>query len=242
MKLANHTYLFGRFFEADPLKTIEAYSKTKFKYADYTFFTRKEYPNQAVENYQEVFQKTRRYADEHGLQFVQAHAPCGDPFATDGSLPPYIEDIIRSFYCCKILGIPHAVVHTGLVGFSKDEFFEKNLAFIKNFYPVMEETGVELLIENTCYENTHGGKYDFIDYPEMLEFIKEANHPLVKAVWDVGHGNLVPTPQEENIRGLGDMLRGLHVHDSIDADWHLFPLMGTTDYEGIVRPFISVSV
>ena len=79
--------------------------------------------------------------------------------------------------------------------------------------------------------------YYWVDSAEdLLELIEYVNHPLLKACWDVGHGNLQELPQHEALKILGDNVRALHIQDNMgNDDHHTFPYTGTLNFDSIMH-------
>lgn len=182
--------------------------------------------------------KLREHTERLGMRFVQAHSPTGNPL-----YPPDREKLLRrtkrSIELCKVLGIPQTVIH---VGWKKDigeeEFFESNLAFIKELFSVMEETGVNVLVENSTRKNL-GDYYYFFTGRQMADFLHYANHPLLHAVWDTGHGN-TEGGQYEQLTALGKELYGLHIHDNSErGDEHTLPYFGSLNLDDVMNGIID---
>lgn len=144
------------------------------------------------------------------MKAPQAHAPILNPFDPQGV--DYMTAYARSLRFCKIAGIPMIVIHAGAIaGNTREEYFEKNVAFYRSLIPYAEETGVYILIENIG----HAGDSNFLlrgsDLREMVDLV---DHPLFGICWDTGHGNLNRQNLYETITLLGDKLMALHVHDN----------------------------
>ena len=191
--------------------------------------------------YLEDAKRLREYAEKLGVEFVQAHSPDGNAFEKE-KLERLITMTNHSFEICEILGIPHTVVHSGWKNdCSRDEYHSGNLKFYERLYPTMEKTGVSALIENTTSKNISRDTYCFFDADQMLDFLKEANHPLMHAVWDTGHGNTEGN-QYEQLVTLGQELYGIHVHDNTEhGDEHLIPFLGTLNMDDLINGLIDAN-
>jgi len=151
---------------------------------------------------------------ELGLTAPQGHAPMYNPLD-----PPEHINVIdlytRTLEFCKIAGIPQVVIHPGaLKDNTREEFFEKNIAFYKSLIPAAEATGVGVLIENI---GNYADPYYLWNGADLREMIDRVNHPLFTACWDVGHANhFWPEHgnQYDSIIALGDKLTALHVHEN----------------------------
>jgi sugar phosphate isomerase/epimerase len=145
-----------------------------------------------------------------------------------------------SIEICGILGIPHTVVHAGHAkGISKEEYFERNLAFYRQLFPVMEATGVSVLVENSTKANM-GDQYYVNSGADLAEFLRYAGHPLLHACWDTGHANCEGSQYDE-IMALGDELRGVHINDNRGGgDEHIAPFLGTLNHDEVISALIDV--
>ncbi len=159
-------------------------------------------------------EETKAMLAELGLTAPQGHAPMYNPLN-----PPEGVDCLdlytRTLRFCKIVGIPHVVIHPGAVeGNTREEFFERNAAFYKSLIPAAEETGVGVLIENIGH---YANPYYLWNGADLRQLIDMVDHPLFTACWDVGHANLFYSKdcnQYDSIIALGDKLTALHVHDN----------------------------
>lgn len=239
MKLATTT---GEFIEykSCPKEAVRQFKGTKFKYLDLNFCESVYEGSPFIaENWKDMIKETQEEANELGMTFVQAHSPDGGaaPLLDTLEGEDFVRYTIRSIEACAILGIKNIVVHSGAYRYmSSKEFFDKNLAFYRKLFPVMEQTGVNVLVENGCYEwgYTRTGK-------EIKEFLEYAKHPLLHACWDTGHANIVTKDQYTSIMDLGEDLYALHIHDNngID-DLHSVPYTGTCSFDAIMTGLMDI--
>ena len=173
-----------------------------------------------------------------GMTFVQAHSPGGNPL-DDDSVKDLLASTVRSVEVCGLLGIPNTVVHAGVKrGIGKKEYFERNLAFYRQLFPVMEETGVRVLIENSTHANM-GENYYFYTGADMREFVEYAAHPLLGVCWDTGHANIEGSQYKE-ICALGDTLKAIHFNDNRgERDEHILPYAGTLSVDEVMQALID---
>ncbi len=170
-----------------------------------------------------------------GADFVQCHTPGGtNPFDTGERARMLYEATVRSIRASARLGIPAAVIHAGWAeGLSEAESFARNRAFLAQFIPVLEETGVTLCVENSTRVNM-GEQYRFYDGETLARFLDEVNHPLIAAAWDVGHAHL-EGHNYPDLLALGDRLRAVHIHDNGgSADDHILPFTGTIPMDEVM--------
>ncbi len=73
------------------------------------------------------------------------------------------------------------------------------------------------------------------------EFLEYVNHPLLKIVWDTGHGNLKDTPQYDALTHLGKYVYALHVQNNRGhKDDHTAPFLGTLDIDSLMKGLIEI--
>lgn len=185
-------------------------------------------------------EKCMEAAECNGLDFCQAHSPCGNSFEPGNDKHDLILATKRSIEACGMLGIPHTVIHgQAIYGGTPKEFLQKNIEFCKLFEEDLERHNVNLLIENTasqwnpeCYVRT--GR-------EMREFVDSAGMPRLHICWDIGHGNVQGQNQYDDILIMGDELRALHVQDNYgNADSHIMPMAGTTNFDNVIRALLKI--
>lgn len=192
-------------------------------------------------NYRDYLASVGEHAAKLGLTLVQSHAPMGAPIAKDNAA--FISDTARCIEACAVLGIPSVVVHTGYEkGLTVKETFDRNREFFLPLLEVAEKYGVEILAENfnrMCVD----GLYWIDNAPDLLAFIEYMDHPLLQAVWDVGHANMQDMPQDEALRLLGSHVRAVHIHDNNANkmhDEHLAPFFGITNYAPVIRGLLEI--
>lgn len=175
-------------------------------------------------------------ADERGLKLVQAHSPLGRPLVFDDEHEEFVRLTKQSITAAAYLGIPNIVVHSGYAkDMPKAETFKQNKLFYEDILKVAEKHGITVLTEN--FNKMFDEHYYWVDSAEDLsELIEYIDHPLLKACWDVGHGNLQELPQHEALKMLGDKVRALHIQDNMgNDDHHTFPFTGTLNFDSIMH-------
>lgn len=244
MKLATTTGDFDSYLD-DDVDRLRKVAAAGFRYVDLSMYSG-DAPGWAYagEDWEKKVDELGNEAAKLGVKFVQAHAP-GVNLLDAGEMKHGLFALSRSFEVCARLGIENNVVHTGFSGDylydrpeDKERYFAANYAVIKELFPVLEKTGVNFLIENTTKVNM-GKLWFFITGSEMKEFIGYCNHPLIHAVWDVGHA-AIEGHQYQDIVDLGDDLRALHIHDNRAKDHHELPLTGMTNYDEILTALIQI--
>lgn len=228
-------------FGASPAQAVRLFQGTGFRYLDYDFYT-VIYPGSPFlgDGWLDQVMETAEAAAGLGMKFVQAHSPNYNPMDPDFDHEAGMLATIRSIEACGRLGIRNLVVHAGMTDRypypqGREGYFAETRRFCESLFPAMEKWGVNVLMENSAEENMQG-KYYFMTGQEMTDFLDWVGHPLLHAVWDVGHANMRQTDQYRDICDLGGHLRALHIQDNFGTyDEHFAPLMGTTDLDAIMQ-------
>lgn len=190
------------------------------------------------EDFEHYCDNISNHADKLGIKLVQAHAPMGKPLEDNGS---FLNATLRCIDACGKWNIRNLVVHSGyMYGLSPEQTFESNREFFMPLLQRAEKYGVNILVENfnkMCVENL----YWIDNAPDLLRMIELVNHPLFHAVWDVGHANMQPMPQDEALRLLGNHIFALHIQDNMgDDDTHLTPFLGTLNLDSVMNGLLDI--
>ncbi len=239
MKLATTT---GDFFQycntyEDAIRNV---ADAGFRYIDLSLYSPKEEDSLLVrEDWRQKARALRELAAELGVSFVQAHSPGGNPLSKDAKYDRLLATTKRSILVCGELGIPNTVVHAGFEkGISGEEFYERNKEFYSLLFPEMEETGVNVLVENSTRANM-GNRYYLFDGADMRRFIQYVDHPLFHGCWDTGHANCEGSQYKE-LMDLGDELYAVHINDNRgEKDEHLMPFLGTVNLDDVMHGLID---
>ena len=237
MKLATTTADFSAYAKT-PAAALALCGKSPFRYIDLNL------PHRYMgEDWETITHEVGDTAARLGMTFVQAHA--GD-FLAGGDPTPKYPELTRAIRACGMLGIPQIVVHaqwdfsvpypTGM-----ETFFAYNKGLYEKLFPVMEETGVKVLIENSCESNMGAACY-FMTGQEMAEFLDFVGHPLLGTVWDTGHANCRGNQQYDDLMALRGRLDGVHIHDNDGFDdLHLAPYLGLNDWEKFLKGLLAIN-
>lgn len=196
-----------------PREVYRTFRETGFRCVDFEILSR-----MLTENPKEQGTQWREILDSCGLTVTQSHAPMPNPFRTEESFEPAVRSAQDALRFCQGAGFSHTVVHPGArEGNTREEYFANNLRFYRALIPVMEETGVGVLIENI---GQYMDPYFFWSAADLNEIIDELNHPLFGVCWDIGHANhfeyhhVGGTPYD-SIMALGDKLTAIHAHENV---------------------------
>jgi sugar phosphate isomerase/epimerase len=234
MKLATTTGDFDRYCSSY-LERIRNVYEAGFKCIDLSLYTVKSNDELILsENWKDTVIKIKDYAEDKGIEFVQAHAPDTNALGDGDAFNIAVERTIRAIEICGMLRIPNIVVHPGWdKNATKEEWFEKNYLFIKELFPAMEAYGVNVLHENTTGANMPW--YFPKTGAEMKEFSEFVNHPLFHSCWDTGHANIEGSQYDE-IMAVGKDLYGVHINDNRGfQDEHIIPFCGTLNMDEIMH-------
>ena len=234
MKLATKTGDFNAYTNSQ-IHSLKLVREAGFKYADYTFHfdycTRSGvYSN----DYEKYVEDVKRAAETIGIKMVQAHSPLGKPLEDDDG--QFLLDTLRCVDACGAWGIPNLVVHTGYrKGLTKEQTFDENKKFFQPILERAEKYGVNILAENFNVM-WREGVYWIDNATDLLSFIEYVNHPLMHVVWDVGHANLQPMNQEQEIKLLNKHVLALHIQDNDGiSDLHQLPFLGTLNMDLVMH-------
>ncbi len=145
----------------------------------------------------------------------------------------------RSIEACRMLGIPHIVIHYPRREPDKQLFYKNSIGFFKLFEEDTEKYGIDILVENSS-DGWGAPGYLLRTGKEMIDFVKEAGIPRLHINWDTGHANVQGCNQYDEVMTMGSELRALHVQDNYgNADSHVMPMCGTTNYDDLIRGLID---
>ena len=239
MKIATTTDNFLYYCDND-IDRIRELHRGGFRYIDLSmYFFTPDSPYMS-DDWKAPVRALKEEADRLGMQFVQAHSQGGNYLKPDPEKAEFlVAATLRSIEICKELGIQNTVVHPGCAeGLTKEEWFEKNKAFYQRLIPMMEKTGVNVLIENSTQANTKGN-YWANSGKDMVEFLNYVGHPLLHACWDTGHANCEGS-QYQDILDLGKELYAIHYNDNHgERDEHLIPYLGTMNHDEVMHALID---
>ena len=239
MKIATTTDNFLYYCDND-IDRIRELHRGGFRYIDLSmYFFTPDSPYMS-DDWKTPVRALKEEADRLGMQFVQAHSQGGNYLKPDPEKAEFlVAATLRSIEICKELGIQNTVVHPGCAeGLTKEEWFEKNKAFYGRLIPMMEKTGVNVLVENSTQANTKG-RYWANSGKDMVEFLNYVGHPLLHACWDTGHANCEGS-QYQDILDLGKELYAIHYNDNHgERDEHLIPYLGTMNHDEVMHALID---
>ena len=246
MKLATTTSTVSDYVGHDIEKTLEIFSKSRFRYLDYSFDGGYRLNQILRDNYLDEVEPALRAAEKYGMKFVQSHAPSVDPVEGKYPYEQVIDIMNRCIEICGKLSIPNMVVHStaspkyllNRKG-DKQRYMEDMAKFYRDLMPACERNNVIVLAENSCRANM-GDKYFPDRGYELAELVDAVGSPFMGAVWDTGHAACDNVNQYDDIMQLGKRLKALHVHDNFNGkDKHQPPFIGFMDGDGLMQGLID---
>lgn len=173
--------------------------------------------------------------DRYGVKVSQTHSPWRyPPTETTRELQEQrVQHIIRAMKGTALLGCDRTVVHplmpdgTHNIGKEKNTK-EANLWALKTLCKAAEKYQVYL-----CLENMPMLRYTLARVQDVVDLVKEINHPYLKVCLDTGHAAVFEHPLGDAVRTIGkDLLYALHVHDNDGTgDRHWCPFDGISNWE-----------
>ena len=92
--------------------TVDILKEAGFDNIDFSFFSLKDYDvNTDKAEFKKKFTELRKYAEDKGMHFTQAHAPFSSSFADESKNELRFNEIVNSMRNASYLGIKHIVVH-----------------------------------------------------------------------------------------------------------------------------------
>ena len=240
MKLCTTTEDFARYY-TDDLGKLREVAAAGFRCIDLSM-----YNNEAAaymhENWRENIRRLKDEADQLGVTFVQAHAPAFETLETLSPTEDPVEKTRQTVRCIEIcgeLGIPMTVVHAGVKrNTPQEETFRLNKEFYTKLLPVMEKTGVMVLVENVGIADNNGRFY-MNSAQRLVEFVEYFDHPLMGVCWDIGHANVFGKQHDEIVK-LGKHLRAIHYNDNDRVkDLHTAPFLSMLDNDDAMRGLVD---
>ena len=213
------------------------------------------------DNWRELAQEYRRYADSLGIVCNQSHAPMPSSFADPEQNEARFQLFLRALEIASIAGaksiVIHPVQHLAYVS-HVEELKQKNKEFFARPMPYAEKFGVKIATENMWqvmkywvdggWEEPDEYRNPIVDGPcatgeEFAAYIDQVDSPYLVACLDLGHAVLAHHDPAAMIRALGPRLQALHVHD-VDGkdDLHTAPFVsvGVVDFDAVTTALAEI--
>lgn len=236
-------------------KAIDMMAEAGFEAIDFSF-SREKYYNKDTdsEEFKQKLISLRKYAEEKGICFNQAHAPFPSSTNDEAETEEIFYNIVRSVRNASYLGIDCIAVHPKHHLRYKDEgspeiLFKENIDFYKRLEPYCKKYGVRAAVENMWQGYSFPGGWRVVDSvcsrsEEFLEYMEAIDSEWIVACLDIGHALIVHEDPCKIIRKLGNKyLKALHVHD-VDGldDTHTMPYHGGMgDWDKIAKALRDIN-
>jgi len=192
------------------------------------------------------YQDCRKYIEDRGLIFNQAHAPFPCSFGDEQKDAERFNDIVTAMRISSWLGVKNIIVHPCLhldyLGEGNPErLFEINMDFYNRLLPYCEEFDINIALEN-IWQNKGFVYHSACSRPEeFLRYLNTLNNKRFTACLDTGHAILVKQRPDEMVRILDKHLGCLHVHD-VDGikDSHTLPYHGIIEWSSFLKALADV--
>ena len=172
----------------------------------------------------EYIDRLRALRDEHGLEYIQAHAPYPRDYTALDKEEKNASDalILKAMDAAAELDVPHIVVHP-IKGSIKE-----NIGYFESLIE-RQHTPVKIAIENMETRNEIWSAEDLISICRSLE-------PMAGICLDTGHAFIAGEDIPSFIKKTGDLLIGTHIADNDGKeDLHLLPGFGKIKWEEVVK-------
>lgn len=247
MILSTQTDYLARKFGEE--KAIEIIANAGFDAIDLSMFDMKN--DDSVFNqsdYKEYAQKLKNQAQGRGLFFNQAHAPFPCSKLDDAYNAMIFDRIVRSIEIAGIVGVGCIVVHPmhHLPYIENADLLKQmNMEFYRSLAPYAKNAGIKIALENMWQRNRETKEIvvsacsrtkEFVDWLDAL------SDDCFTACLDLGHCGLYGFDAAEMIKGLGDRLGALHVHDNdYQSDAHTAPYLGKMHWDTICEVLAKIN-
>lgn len=244
VRLVTTTGDLARYFEDKSIAApVEAMAQTGFRHLDMSFYRviYKDSPwIRPGDAWKREVEDAIERAEKTGVDFVQAHSPDGVHFQPGEERDALILATKRSIEACRMLNVPHTVIHAAGCGPDRERFKKENIAFYRLFEETAETFGVDMLTENSAAQ--WNPEYFLFSGQDMRDFVREAGIARLHLNWDTGHGNVAGRDQYGDILSMGEELRALHVQDNFGtADSHMMPMTGTVNFDRVLQGLRAIS-
>ncbi len=192
----------------------------------------------------------RKYAEDKGICFQQAHAPFSSSFRNDeAKTKQRFDEIVTSMKNASYLGVKHIVVHPCQhldyhIEGNPEILFEYNMDFYKKLIPYAEEYDIKIAVENMWQMPRYNqiGHSTCSRPDEFIKYVDTLNNDSIVACLDIGHATLICEDADAFIRALeSKRLKCLHTHDvNVNDDSHTLPFFGITNWDLVMKALADI--
>ncbi len=235
--------LAGTFGDLEAIKII---AQNGFEAADYSMFGMEN--REHFLNTPEAFEhigNVKKKADECGIFINQTHAPFPS-YKKDNE--EYNQNIIpilkKAIIFSSLLGAKIVIVHPIT---SEDNQLEKNINLYSSLAPTAIEYNVKIALENMWSYNsaekkiTHAACSTAEQFNQYIDTLNGLFPETFTACLDLGHCGLVGINAFDMIRGMGNRITSLHVHDNNNYDdSHTIPYLGKINWDETMKALCDI--
>lgn len=251
MKVATDTNCFYGLYTME--EVIDILAEAGFDAIDYSNMDACFYNGEISEcECKKLFTEIRKYAENTGIEFNQAHAPCPSTSSDFEENEVRFGYIVKSMRNSSYLGIDKIIVHGAELDEweerCEEQLFEENLKFYNRLKPYCEEFGIKVALENLPHIRRHMFGEKVVNgvcaIPEsFVRYVDALDSRWFTACLDIGHAMITGHNPEEFIRTLGgERLTALHIHDNNGLrDMHTLPYLGgMADWDAITKALADI--
>lgn len=230
-------------------KTVDVLNDAGFDAMDFSFFNPLYFDeNTDSQSFKDTFMDLKKYAEEKGMVFNQAHAPIPSSSIEPGKSQEFFDDIVRSMRNASYLGVKNIVVHPVThLPFNEENVLDKLYHLSMDFYnrlkPYCEEYNIKVCTENMYYGSLKHYHCACSRPDDFIRYVDSLDRRWFGACLDIGHTLLVCEDPADFIRKLGkDRLQALHVHD-VDGlnDSHTLPYYGICNWDAVAKALNDIN-
>lgn len=246
MKLVTTTGRFEKTFGLE--KAIDIIAQSGFDAMDLSMFNNPMHYN--GENDKNYYLEIKKYAEDKGIYFQQAHAPFSSSFRDEEERTKQrFNEIVTSIKNASYLGVKHIVVHPCQhldyhIQGNPEILFEYNMDFYGKLIPYSEEYDIKIAVENMWQMPRYNqiGHSTCSRPAEFIKYIDELNNDSIIGCLDIGHATVVCEDADAFIRALGSKrLKCLHTHDvNVNDDSHTLPFFGITNWDLVMKALADI--
>jgi len=225
-------------------KTVDILSDAGFDAMDFNF-SDSVYCDENTDDasFKDSFVELKKYAEDKGMVFNQAHAPMPSSNKDSQRSEETFQSIVRSMRNASYLGVKNIIVHPVThLPFNEDKVLDKlydlSMVLYNRLKPYCEEYNIKICVENMYYCNGPKQIHCACSRPDdFIKYVDSLDRKWFSACLDIGHTVLVCEDPADFIRKLGkDRLQALHVHD-VDGlhDSHTLPYFGICDWDAVTK-------
>ncbi|MBO3800676.1 MAG: sugar phosphate isomerase/epimerase [Candidatus Brockarchaeota archaeon] len=229
-------------------KALERFSTNGVRFIEISFEHLSKISRNGVADFN-ALKKVKELGESLAVEIIQVHGPFGD-IDFDSASEDYnrrskaLEKVCSWLKCISEFEWGVLVLHTARLGSSQEydslSLLEKtklaNIRFFKEVSKHASDYGVKVAIENRL-EN------GYCSLPrDLMELVDSVGSDYLGICFDTGHAYVNKLNMESTLKSIREFLIATHIHDNNGfEDQHLPPMMGSIDWENLMRTFLRVN-